>query len=227
MEYFDIDSPWQKVDLHTWDALIRPEYLTVYPADFGILWQGQVNSFIYIVKSGRVVMRVTSRDGREKIMMFAEKGGLFGEIGAFENHIQPQPYSAVTLVDSQIYKIPLSVFKDKLQADQQLTLAVITILSRKTSLHISQVLGLSFGDIRYRVAGILLYLITTYGVPAPHGIQLEVPFTHQDVADLIKSSRVSVSKILKEFTVRGILKKKNQRYVIYDIKQLEDIVRTV
>jgi nicotinamidase-related amidase len=59
------------------------------------------------------------------------------------------------------------------------------------------------------------------------GVLIDLPFTHQDMADLIKSSRVSVSKIFREFTDMGIIKKEKGRYIICDLQQLENIVNKV
>lgn len=227
MESFDTASPWQAEDLNTWGCLTNPEYLTEYPEGSVIFWQGQVDPFVYIVKAGRVVMRAASADGREKILMFGEKGGLFGEVGVFEQQLQSSPYSALALVDSSIYKIPLAAFLDKMRTDPTFNWAVVTMLSRKISLQVNQVLGLSFGDIRYRIAGILRYLIDTYGVQTPQGILLDLPFTHQDVADLVKSSRVSVTKIFKEFAQQGVLKKSKGRYTITNVDLLDEIVKNV
>lgn len=225
MEPFNRTSPWLKVDLQTWDKLVSPKYLTAYSMGTVIFWQSQVNEFVYIVKSGRVMMRVVSEDGREKIMMFAEKGGIFGETSAFEG--PPEPYSAVALVDCQLYKIPISVFLNHLKSDMEINQAVMTILSRKASLYFNQVLGLTFGDIRYRVANVMLYLVKMYGVSNPEGILIDIPFTHQDMADLIKSSRVSVSKIFHEFSTKGIIKKINGRYVICNLQLLENIEKII
>ena len=225
MEPFDSTSPWLKVDLQTWDHLVRPQYLTSFDAGAVIFWQSQINQFVYIVKSGRVMMRVLSRDGKEKIMMFAEKGGIFGETSIIEGY--PEQYTAVALVDCRLYKIPAEVFLERLWNDTKINRAVMTILSRKANLHFNQVLGLTFGDIRYRVANVMLYLVRMYGKTEPDGILIDVPFTHQDMADLIKSSRVSVSKVLHEFLDKGIIKKMNRRYVICDLDSIENIEKLI
>ncbi len=225
MESFDYTSPWLKVDLHTWDKLVSPKYLTAYSMGTVIFWQSQVNEFVYIVKSGRVMMRVVSEDGREKIMMFAEKGGLFGETSAFEG--STEPYSAVAIVDCEIYKIPIPVFLNHIKSDMEINQAVMTILSHKGSLYFNQILGLTFGDIRYRVANVMLYLVKMYGISNPEGILIDIPFTHQDMADLIKSSRVSVSKVFHEFSNSGIMKKMKGRYIICDLELLKKIEKII
>ena len=223
MESFDSISPWLKVDLETWKVFNKPQYLAHYPAGAIIHEQSQSNGFVYVVETGRVMLRATNRDGREIILMFAEKGGLFGELGLFVN--STQPCSAIAIVECRLYQIPVDVFMEKLETDRAINRAVMTVLARKVNLHTSQVLGLSFGDVRYRMAGVMLYLVSMYGVQAQQGILIDLPFTHQDMADLVKSSRVTVSKVLHGFIHSGILSKQNKRYVILDLRQLEEIVQ--
>lgn len=218
-------SPWLTVDLKTWDPLIKPEYLTTYPENTVVVRQGQLSNSVYIVRTGRVMMRSIVQDGRETVMMFAERGGLFGEEGVFEKVIQP--YSSVAIVECELYRIPVDWFKQVAANNSQVSLAVMTVLSRKVNFYTSQILELSFGDVRYRVAGILLYLVSMYGKQCCKGILIDLPFTHQDVADFIKSSRVSVNKVFNEFIEHGIMCKEKQRYVIHSIKQLESIVRNI
>ncbi|HHV17549.1 MAG TPA: Crp/Fnr family transcriptional regulator [Thermoanaerobacterales bacterium] len=225
IETFKNTSPWLKICLETWEPLLSKEYLISYPTSTVIKRQGDISESVYIVKSGRVMMRSLSREGKEKIIMFAEKGGLFGEEGLFEG--MTIPYSAIAIVDCQLYRIPIKHFFEVISTNSKISFAVMTVLSRKTYLYVSQVLGLSFGDIRYRIAGVLIYLISMYGQPATNGVLIDLPFTHQDMADLIKSSRVSVSKIFREFTDMGIIKKEKGRYIICDLQQLENIVNKV
>lgn len=225
MQSYNRTSPWLTVEENVWDSLVNDKYLATYLAGAAIFWQSQKSQFVYIVQSGRVMMKVLNKEGKEKIMMFAEKGGIFGEISALEN--QSQLYSAIAIVDCQLYRIPISVFIDKLETDSHINRSVMKILCHKAKLHFNQVLGLTFGNIRYRVANIMLYLVNIYGVQIPEGIRIDLPFTHQDMADLIKSSRVSVSKIIKEFVDKGIIKKLDGRYVVYDLKQLERIEKEV
>jgi CRP/FNR family transcriptional regulator, cyclic AMP receptor protein len=223
MDPFDSISPWLKVDLETWSVFCLPQYLVQVPAGTAIFGQGEAADCVYVVESGRVMLRAANREGREQILMFAEKGGLFGELGLFVS--APQPCSAVAIVDCRLYRIPSGLFLEKAQADPAINRAVMTLLARKVNLHMSQVLGLSFGDVRYRVAGVLLYVASMYGTQTADGLLIDLPFTHQDMADLVKSSRVTVSHVLHAFRQSGILVKRKGRYHILDLSQLKEIVR--
>jgi CRP/FNR family transcriptional regulator, cyclic AMP receptor protein len=219
----DSASPWLKVDLETWSVFAGPQYLASYPAGAVICAQGQDEGYVYVVKSGRVMLRAADSEGREIILMFAERGGLFGETGLFAS--TSQPYSAVAIVGCELYKVPKAAFLEKLEKDATLNRAVMTVLAHKVNLHIHQVLGLSFGDVRYRIAGVFIYLTGMYGVNTPEGTLIDLPFTHQDMADLVKSSRVTVSKVLHAFQQGGVISKRKGRYTVQDIKRLEDIVQ--
>lgn len=218
-------SPWLKMDLKKWDSLVDKRYLLHYPAKTVIIRQGQFSQSVYVVKSGRVMMPTLSKSGKEKIMMFAKQGGLFGAVGIFAG--EPQPYSVITIVDCQIYQIPIQEFLKLIHQNVEVNLSVMTAISQTAYLHINQILGLSFGDIKYRIAETIISIVSIYGVPTTSGILINLPFTHQDMADLVKSSRVSVSKVLKEFSDQGILKKEKRGYIVYDLAELEYIVNDV
>jgi len=218
-------SPWLTVDLKSWGPLVKSEYLITYPEKTVIIRQGQLSKSVYIVKSGRVMMRSLVQDGRETVMMFVERGGLFGEEGVFENKIPF--YSSVTIVECMLYRIPLEWFNKVVTTNPQVSRAVMTVLSRKVNFYANQILELYFGDVRYRIACVLLYLVNMYGKQCSNGILIDLPFTHQDMADFIKSSRVSVNKIFNEFVEHGIMRKEKQRYIIHSVKQLENMIESI
>jgi CRP/FNR family cyclic AMP-dependent transcriptional regulator len=220
--YLD-SSPWIKINLEVWDTVLKPEFLTKIPKNTFIFEQQEVTNSIYIVKSGRVMLKVYSNEGDEKIIMFAEKGGIFGELCLCDYGLQP--YSAITIVDCEIYKIPANFFEEKLQKDPIFNETYIEILMRKTKVLISQLTGLSFGDTYQRVAGVMLYLIGIYGVELENdrGILIDLNFTHQDLADLVNSTRVTISKVIHRMISSGIIQKEKKRYVIKNRERLEEI----
>ena len=54
-----------------------------------------------------------------------------------------------------------------------------------------------------RLIGFLSFLAQEYGKPTPQGIRLEVQLTHQQIADSISTTRVTITRLL------GVLKKAN------------------
>ncbi|HMO19695.1 MAG TPA: helix-turn-helix domain-containing protein, partial [Candidatus Melainabacteria bacterium] len=58
----------------------------------------------------------------------------------------------------------------------------------------------------------------------PSGIKVEFPLTHQEIADLVGSSRVTVTQILNKFRSSNWIDIESKRVTIHDIAALEDLV---
>jgi CRP/FNR family transcriptional regulator len=78
-----------------------------------------------------------------------------------------------------------------------------------------------------RVARLLLSLAESHGKVTPKGIRVEFPLTHQEIADLVGSSRVTVTQILNRFRSSHWIEIESKRVTIHDLTALEDIVKQV
>jgi CRP/FNR family cyclic AMP-dependent transcriptional regulator len=214
-------SPWIKMDLSVWSNLIDPKYLISLKKDAYLFHQKEIINHIYIVKSGRLMQSAFSYGGVEKIFMFAGKGAIFGELCAFDK--QPQPYGVIACTDSELYEIPVPVFLDRIKADMQLNMIVMRLLARKIKILGAQITDLAFGDTYQRVAGELLYLRDLYGITCEDGILIDLPLTQQDLANKVKASRETISKVIKRMVNAGIIEKRKSRYFIKDIRALQEI----
>lgn len=215
------DSPWIKMDLSVWSSLLDPKYLISLKKDTYLFHQKETINHIYIVKSGRLMQSIFSCGGAEKILMFAGKGAIFGELCAFDK--QPQPYGVIAITDSELYGIPASVFLDKIRADMQLNMMVMRLLARKIKILGAQITDLSFGDTYQRVAGELLYLRDLYGITCEDGILIDLPLTQQDLANKVKAARETIGKVIKRMVNAGIIEKRKKRYLIKDLRALQEI----
>jgi CRP-like cAMP-binding protein len=59
----------------------------------------------------------------------------------------------------------------------------------------------------------------------PNGIRVEFPLTHQEIADLVGSSRVTVTQILNKFRSSNWIDIESKRVTIHTVDALEDMVR--
>ena len=75
------------------------------------------------------------------------------------------------------------------------------------------------------MSGTLLRLAGQYGAPRSGGTLINLRFTHQEMADLLGVSRVSVSQCFQEFTRRGFLQKQGHFYLISDTQGLKQLLQ--
>jgi CRP/FNR family transcriptional regulator len=203
-----------------WSDLLQDKIPRLYKKKAFLFQHGDNPESFFIIKSGRV--RITSYHpaGGEKQLYVAETGAIFGELACIQN--APYAVSAVAIVDSMVYCLPFKLLETKMQNDWALTKRVMQVMCRKSHVFIEQVLELSFNLSIERVARILLNIAAQYGQARPDGsVRISIKFTHQDVASMINTSRVTTSNIFNAFTEQGLIARDGGHYVLKDLEKLK------
>ena len=151
-------------------------------------------------------------------MIIADRGSVFGELSALDGY--PNYANATAIVDSYIYLVPKEQFKERLVKNHDFCLTVIKVLARKIRLLSSQVEGLTFDDAYYRVVNALVHLAEQYGVKTQEGCKIRLKFTHQEMANLTGSCRVTVTNIFRCLKRENIIDKEEGFIIVKDLDKL-------
>jgi CRP-like cAMP-binding protein len=81
--------------------------------------------------------------------------------------------------------------------------------------------GMVFYPLKSRLAGRILHLVERHGRETADGIALEVKMSQLEFAQMTMGSRQRVNKVLRDWVQRGILRKRNDYYVIVDLAGLQ------
>jgi CRP-like cAMP-binding protein len=65
---------------------------------------------------------------------------------------------------------------------------------------------------------LLLWLFEKFGYPVQEGYLVDLRLTHQDLAELADTSRVTVTRLLKQFEENGLLGRRNKHYVLLTLE---------
>lgn len=214
-------SPWIRVDLKKWEPLISGHVPVLYRKKSFLFHEEDPSAFVYIIKSGRVRLTSFRSDGSEKQFFIAEEGCICGEHGCLMHH--PHQSSAVAIVNTEVYRISARELEQAMQRDWQLTSLMMQVFCRKNAILTNMVLELSFTQSIQRIAQLLMNLTRQYGVKEEGGCRINIRFTHQDVASMINTSRVTVSNIFTIFYERGLLKKEGGCFILCDPDAMEAI----
>lgn len=211
-------SPWLKLEQFDWGLITSGIVPKLYKKGTTIYQQQHYSDYIYIVKSGRVRLSIYSSNGEEKCLIIGDQGCVFGELSAVDGY--PNFANATAIVDSYIYLVPKKRFIEELNRNHELCLQVIKMQARKIRLLSSQIEKLSFDDAYYRVVNALVYIAEQYGLKTEKGHKIRLKFTHQEMANLIGSCRVTVTNILRSLARQNVIKKENGYMYVTDISKL-------
>lgn len=159
---------------------------------------------MYVLREGRVKIFGLSGTGKETILWFCFPGEMFGLAEITRGH-QREVY-AQACTDCEYDSIPQAKFKDFLANHPGTALAVLELFSCRLRVLGEMLQALTADDVTTRVVKLLLRLCARYGRPMQGGICLDIPLTHQEMADMVGATRQTVTAVLNDLKRIGALR---------------------
>ncbi len=180
-----------------------------FPAGKTIVEEGLPGDYMYVIREGRVKVTKLSGDGREKILELLESGEFFGEMSLLDR--APRSASVKTLAETRILALARNDFLSVLRRSPDLAMAVIQELTRRLRQVDEQASSLSFQSVEERTKGLLQRMAREEA----GGQSRRTPaLTHQQIADMIGTSRETVTRVVKDLKEQGWLEQDGKHYLV-------------
>ncbi len=181
-----------------------------FPKHKTIVEEGAPGDYMYIISEGRVKVTKLSGDGREKILELLDVGDFFGEMSLFDD--APRSASVKAMSDVRIMALARNDFLRLLSSSPGLALSVIQELTRRLRQVDEQASSLSFQRVKERTMGLLVRLAKE---ASSHEGRRKTPvLTHQQIADMIGTSRETVTRAVKGLKDEGWLEQEGKHYLV-------------
>jgi CRP/FNR family transcriptional regulator len=167
-------------------------YLVKYKKNETIFRQNMPISHMIYIKSGLVKIFKEGEDNRKIILNISSTGNFIGIISPFCR--SQYELSSSTLTECELVFIDFAVFKKTLQENGNYALFLMKQISEEALFIFQKLMNLSHKQVPGRIAGILLFLKDMY-----KSDEFEIPLNRQELADLISTTKESVSRTLSEF----------------------------
>jgi CRP/FNR family transcriptional regulator, cyclic AMP receptor protein len=183
---------------------------------------GRTNEDIYLLMSGRVKLYELTAEGKEVILWFCIPGELFGVPDALiANHFSSRQINAQSCGYAELLCIDHQAFLDFIDNNPSVVLPLIQLLSFRFR-EVAEVLSdITSSDVTSRVVKLLLRLSGRYGKQVDGGVFLELPITHQEMADMIGASRQTVTTVLGDLKRQGLIHMEQRTMFLRDGAWLE------
>ncbi len=181
-----------------------------FPKHRTIVEEGAPGDYMYIICDGRVKVTKLSGDGREKILELLEGGDFFGEMSLLDD--APRSASVEALSDVRVLALARNDFLDLLRKNTNLAFAVVQELTRRLRQIDEQASSLSFQRVKERTQGLLMRMAKSE--TSDPGRRLTQALTHQQIADMIGTSRETVTRAIKGLKREGWLEQKGKQYAV-------------
>lgn len=187
-----------------------------------IFLPGDPGLSVYLLISGRVKISRVTRDGKELTLCYLDHGELFGELCLVDGG--PREDMAETMESVLVSEIPRLAFLELLESSPEVGARMTMLLCQRRRELERKVEDLVFKDVSAKLAELLLDLGRQHGVEHPGGTLLGVKITHQEMANLIGSTRETVSLTLSQFKRNKLTMSEGRRIILVDQQGLRALV---
>jgi CRP/FNR family cyclic AMP-dependent transcriptional regulator len=196
------------------EAVVAIARERAYPRNSVILFEDDPGDALYVVAQGQVKVVLIGEDGREVILSVMGEGDFFGEMALIDD--EPRSAHVIAMEDSSLLVIRREDFQGQLQQTPGIALALLRELSRRLRRVDEKVGSLVLLDVNGRVAQLLLDLADEAGSD-----RITRRLTHHTIAQMIGSSRETVSRTMRELIDKGYVEVSRREILIRNRAALE------
>jgi CRP/FNR family transcriptional regulator, cyclic AMP receptor protein len=202
--------------------LDRVKHSTSYPEGALVFMEGQAARGVYILCQGSAKLFTTNSDGKTFILKIARPGEVLGAHAVISN--TAHEVTVETLQPSQLAFIHARDFLAFIKEHGDACLQAAQHLSREcqSAYDVLRSIGLSHSV--SEKLGRLLLQWSSDAMRAPNGsLRLKVTLTHEEIAQLLGSSRETITRLLGDFRKQGVIEQTGATMVIRNKAALEKL----
>lgn len=179
---------------------------------------GQPADVFHILAEGRVKVVKATDDGREVILRLIAPGEMFGGAGVWDAPVYPA--TAVATEDAIVLQMPSRAFVALLDTYPDVARAVMRELALRLREAEARIRELQTERVERRIARVVLRLANKTGRRTERGIELGVPLSRQDLAELAGTTLSTASRTLAAWDQQGIVEAGREKVTILRAHEL-------
>ena len=172
----------------------------------------------FIVLSGHVKIFIASAARKRKTFAMLQKGAFFGEMSLLDGKVRSA--SAQAMEPTTLLLIRKRDFKRLLFKDPRLMYKILKTLSDRLRVANEEVEALLFKNLMGRTVHTLLELLDRKNKIAQSAF-IPMKLTHQDLADLVGTTREPMTRAVSMLRKIGVLEYRNKTIHLKDISRLK------
>jgi len=176
-----------------------------------IFSEGDPSDALYIVKEGLIKLVSVSEKGTETILHILKADEVFGELFLAEGQ---RPFSAVAIEDVVLTVISRENFLILLASVPTVSINFARLLSKRVMKVEKGLAQFSHSWSYHRLAKVLLNLSEKHGEEVPAGTLITLRLTHEDLANLIGTTRETVTTQINRFERMGLLSREDRQLIL-------------
>jgi len=212
------------LSLHAGQRLNEIKSTAMYPKGAMLFIEGQQPRGVFVLCAGKAKLSTSSREGKTIITKLSEAGDVLGLNSVISN--RPYEVTAEMMEPGQANFIPRESLLQFLKEHGEVALRVAEQLSRNYYTAYEEIRTLGLATSPSEKFAKLLLSWTPKSPSHDNGTQVKLTLTHEEIAEIIGTTRETVSRLFSQFKKKQLLQLKGSTLVIRDRTALEKIVES-
>ncbi|WP_078596954.1 Crp/Fnr family transcriptional regulator [Evansella clarkii] len=169
-----------------------------------LFWEGEPKTHIYVLGEGTILISKLTETGEESLINVLGEGEIFPHSGFFGSSVYPGTATAKKNVT--VLAIPVDSFEKLIESNPEIAIRIIQVMNKKIfylQKKLNEILSL---NVESRLKGALAHLQDTQGDV--------IRLTHQEMGNIIGSTRETVSRQLKKWEKQDLVEVKKDRVIL-------------
>jgi len=196
----------------------------VYPKGAMLFIEGQQPRGVFVLCMGKVKLSTTSRDGKTIITKISESGDVLGLNAVVSS--RPYEVTAEMMEPGQANFIPRDSLQHFLKEYPEVAMRVAQQLSRNYYTAYEEIRTLGLAASPSEKFAKLLLAWSSKSEMDDGSAHVKLTLTHEEVAEMIGTTRETVSRLFSEFKKKQLMQLKGATLVIRSRGALEKIVQS-
>ncbi len=211
--------------VHALQKLNEIKSTAIYPKSAMLFIEGQLPRGVFVLCTGKAKLSTSSSDGKTIILKISEPGDILGLNATVSN--RPYEVTAEMVEPGQANFIARDALLQFLRENGEVALRVAEQLSRNyySAYEEIRTLGLASSPSE-KLAKLLLSWSSSNSGNSGDPSHIRLTLTHEEIAEMIGTSRETVSRLFSEFKRKQWLQLKGSTLIIRNKPALEKIVHS-
>ena len=180
---------------------------------------GDPGQSVFFINGGRIKISKVTRDGKELTLAYRGPGEIFGELTIVEGG--PREEMAEAMESALVTELDRIEFDKVLKTESSVGYKLTKIVTQRRRELENKLEQLVFKDVNAKLAELLLRLAAEHGIEDSRGTLVAIKITHQEMANLIGSTRETVSLTLSQFKKKGFITNDGRKVILTDREGLK------
>ena len=178
----------------------------------------------YYCASGTLKVMKLLSSGREILITILQSGSVWSDRAVLNGYWREVFIEA--LEPAEVFAVENAAFEQYLRTQPEALTTFMQHISEQVSDALTLLDDFRGRDVASRLARVLVKFSKQYGVQTDSGVRIDLPVTHQDLANMIGTARETVSRNMARFRQKGYVRDSSTGQVLelLDLRSLEALI---